>query len=394
MKTAAKSHGMDGTLVEPEWPPLTLEEVRTVLARLRDGGEPIEILSVSPRPFSAASVVSTLDEPVFIKRHHRAVRDRKGLAEEHRYIEHLRNHGVQVPRVRESASRETAIELGQWTYEVHEVPFGEDIYADAHSWTPFRSLNHASSAGRALGLLHLASRGFQAPARRPRPLVASFSIFSSNDPAAAMMHYLSARPALGADRTTGEACAEALELLEPFHAELAPLLPALDPLWTHNDLHASNLLWSDGSDAARAAAIIDFGLADRTNAVHDLALAIERNIVEWLALAGGHARPDDVPVHIADLRAMLDGYESARPLSREEAAALAPMLALCHAEFALSEADYFLGVLHSREKARLATNDYLVGHARWFHSNAGTRLLDWLRRWSSERRGNQRAQGR
>ena len=30
------------------------------------------------------------------------------------------------------------------------------------------------------------------------------------------------------------------------------------------------------------------------------------------------------------------------------------MTALCHAEFALSEADYFLGVLHSKEKARMA----------------------------------------
>ena len=66
--------------------------------------------------------------------------------------------------------------------------------------------------------------------------------------------------------------------------QLLPLLPALPPLWTHNDLHASNLLWSDASDDAQATAIIDFGLADRTNAVHDLAHAIERNIVEWLAL--------------------------------------------------------------------------------------------------------------
>ena len=81
-----------------------------------------------------------------------------------------------------------------------------------------------------------------------------------------------------------KACDEALELLAPFHAELLPLLPSLKPLWTHNDLHASNLLWSDASDDAHAVAMIDFGLADRTNAVHDLAHAIERNIVEWLDL--------------------------------------------------------------------------------------------------------------
>ena len=84
----------------------------------------------------------------------------------------------------------------------------------------------------------------------------------------------------------------------PFTPSLAPLLPALAPLWTHNDLHASNLFWSDAGPSeshAHATAIIDFGLADRTNAVHDIAHAIERNIVEWLALVNDPAHPDDVP---------------------------------------------------------------------------------------------------
>jgi Ser/Thr protein kinase RdoA (MazF antagonist) len=85
------------------------------------------------------------------------------------------------------------------------------------------------------------------------------------------------------------------------------------------------------------------------------------------------------------LRAFLAGYESVRPLNKEEAAALAPMTVLCHAEFALSEADYFLGVLHSKEKARMAHDGWLVGHARWFHSAGGEKLLDALRQWASER---------
>ena len=68
-------------------------------------------------------------------------------------------------------------------------------------------------------------------------------------------------------------------------------------------------------DDAQATAIIDFGLADRTNAVHDLAHAIERNIVEWLVLVDDPAHPDDVPVHLDHLTALLEGYESVRPLS-------------------------------------------------------------------------------
>ena len=162
-------------------------------------------------------------------------------------------------------------------------------------------------------------------------------------------------------------------------------MPALPPLWTHNDLHASNLFWSDRSDAARAVAIIDFGLADRTNAIYDLAHAIERNIVEWLALVRAPEHPESVPVHFDHLLALLQGYESVRPLSAEEAAALAPMTALCHAEFALTEADYFLGVLHSEEKARVASHDYLVGHARWFRGAGGSKLLDAICAWATAR---------
>jgi Ser/Thr protein kinase RdoA (MazF antagonist) len=163
-------------------------------------------------------------------------------------------------------------------------------------------------------------------------------------------------------------------------------LPALKPLWTHNDLHASNLLWSDAGDDAQAVAIIDFGLADRTNAVHDLAQAIERNIVEWLELMQDSTRGEDVPVHIDHLHALLDGYERVRPLTDAEAAALAPMIALCHAEFALTEADYFIGVLHSEDEARVALIDYLIGHARWFRGAGGKKLLDAIRRWAGTRK--------
>ena len=383
MSVTAKVHGMDGTLVEPDWAPLEFAEVRTLLSQFPALGEPIEILSVSPRPFSAAGVVATRGGRVFIKRHHRTVRDAEGLLEEHRFLAHLFAHGAPAPRVFATASGQTAIEAGEWTYEVHEAPEGVDLYEDALSWTPFRSAAHAHSAGKALARLHCASEGFAAPRRKPRPLVASFTIFAARNPYAELECYLAAHPALADSSLIRRDCALVLELLAPFHAELLPLLPALPSLWTHNDLHASNLLWSDSGADAEATAIIDFGLADRTNAVHDLAQAIERNIVEWLALMEVPASPENVLVHFDHLYALLAGYESVRPLSNAEAAALGPLTALCHAEFALSEADYFRGVLHSEEKARLATEDYLVGHAHWFRGLGGGRLLDALRRWAA-----------
>jgi len=392
---------MDGSLVEADWPALTLEELRPVFAGFGLLGDPTQILSVSPRPFSAAGVVAVREKQgaprrVFVKRHQRAVRDCEGLLEEHRFLGHLVAHGAAVPRVLVSDSGESAIEAGEWVYEVHEIPPGIDLYEDAISWTPFRSAEHARSAGEALARLHLASRGFAAPARKSRPLVASFTIFASSAPSAALGCYLAARPSIAMHKNV-RACAEqAVEILAPFHGELLPFLPALEPLWTHNDLHASNLFWSDAGPRAdrdaRAAAIIDFGLADRTNAVHDIAHAIERNTVEWLALVNDPEHPDDVPIHLDHLDAIIDGYESVRPLSREEAAALAPMVALCHAEFALSEADYFLGVLRSEEKARMAYDGWLVGHARWFGSAPGRKLLDAIRRRAGRRKNGIAAQ--
>jgi Ser/Thr protein kinase RdoA (MazF antagonist) len=370
---------MSGTLVEPDWPPLAMDEVRSLLGAYPACGEPQKIISASPRPFSAASVVETLHGSVFIKRHHRAVRDKQGLLEEHRFLGWLSAHGDHVPKLLVTSSGETAIEKGDWTYEVQEAADGIDLYRDAHSWTPFRATQHAYSAGQSLARLHLASEGFVAPRRKPQPLVASFTIFAGEDSQAALQTYLSARPVLAANSLVTADVQEALQLLAPFHDELKPLLSSLLPMWTHNDLHASNMLWSDVGNLASPASTIDFGLSDLTNAVHDIAHAIERNIVEWLFLVEDPTHPESVPVHFNHLQALLDGYESIRPLRPEEAAALAPMVALCHAEFALSETDYFLDVLHSPEKAMLACDGWLVGHAHWFHSDAGKRLLDTVR---------------
>ena len=240
MITTVKAHGLDGTLVEPDWAPLTMTEVRALFRKFPAVGEPKSILSVSPRPFSAASVVAAENRRVFVKRHHRSVRDREGLLEEHRFLEHLHARGAAVPRVLANARGETAIELGEWSYEVHEAPRGVDLYGDALSWTPFRTAAHARAAGQALAELHRAAEGFNAPPRKPRPLVASFSIFAATDAGAELEHFLAVRPRLDAHASVRRNAKEALELLAPLHAELRPLLPALAPLWTHGDLHAGN----------------------------------------------------------------------------------------------------------------------------------------------------------
>ncbi len=176
---------------------------------------------------------------------------------------------------------------------------------------------------------------------------------------------------------------EARETFLPFHDRLCQFLPVFQPLWTHNDFHASNLFWSDATPEAEVTDIIDVGLADRTNALHDIATAIERNGVEWLEI---HNTARD-PLHLKQIGALLSGYEELRPLPRDAAEAVVALLPLVHAEFALSEADYFLRVLKSQEKADLAYIGYFLGHARWFNSDPGKRLLSHLQSWAESHPG-------
>ncbi|KAA6456061.1 aminoglycoside phosphotransferase family protein [Acidobacteria bacterium AB60] len=375
---------MDGTLTEPDWPPLTEPEVRDLLLQFPELLPPFRILSVSPRPLSAAAVVLTREARVFVKRHARAVRDAAGVGEEHRFMNHLRQRGAPIPEVFNDIDGRTAVERGDWTYEVQSVPRGVDAYEQAISWTPFQCVEHAKALGQAMARLHQAAEGFDAPPRSGHALVAGFSIYAAADPAAAFDRYVETRPALQ-EYLAGSGCgAEALDLLTPFHAEMKPLLQDLAPMWTHNDLHPSNVFWSSTDSDAHVTAAIDFGLCDRTNAVHDMAHAIERSIVDWLGLLNHPHEPDRVAIHYDQLWALLEGYESVRRLTQPEAHALAPMLALCHAEFALSETDYFLSALGSKEKAWYACEGYLVLHARWWRSG-GAKLLDALRRWAGTR---------
>ena len=347
------------------------------------------MLSFSPRPFSAASVVATPKGKVFVKRHHCSVRDLNGLLEEHRLIAHLAavdevgGSKRLVAPVLADCDGKTAIADREWTYEVQPVAQGLDVYEDAVSWTPFLCGGHARSAGQALARLHQAAVGYDAQARKTQQLVSTFTIFADRSPMERMEIYMESRPRLRdyAEQRNWRASFD--EVLMPLQARLEPWLPDLKPLWTHNDLHASNLMWSGAGEDAEVLSVIDFGLANRTNAVHDIATAIERNIVEWLRMDEAGAEI----VHIDHLDALLAGYEEISPLSYEEAQALVAMLPLVHCEFALSETDYFLRILESPEKAYLAYEGYFLAHARWFQTAQGRRLLEYLEAWVKQRSG-------
>ncbi|WP_433669120.1 phosphotransferase enzyme family protein [Nocardia sp. CA-136227] len=345
--------GLD-PLVEPDWPALTPAEVEAVL------GADASIEWRSPRPLSATARIRLPDgREVILKRLPRTLRDAAALGEEHRFMDHLRGHGIPVPAVLRT------LDLGEFAYEVQELGIGSDDYAGVFSWSPYRSLDEAAAAGRALARLHLAAADYDAPRRPPRPLLAGFSIFSSADPLAAVAHRAVERPALGAFLARRDWRGDMARVQLPAYERLYPLLADLEPLWTHNDWHGTNLLWRDRD----VTAVIDFGLCDRSTAVHDLATAIERCAVDWISIrSGGPAN-----VRADQARALLGGYESVRALSAAERRALPALLPLVHCEYELSEIDYFLAVVPggNEQNAEIAYTDYFLGHTAWWYHNYG-----------------------
>ncbi len=362
-------HGMGVALETPAWPAITVAEAEAIVTRFPAAGQLVGLRWHSPRPFSAATLVQTSRGAFLLKRHHHSLRTPADLADEHRFIAHLDAAGVPVPEVLAAGAGASAVSEGAWSYELHRKAAGLDLYRDRPSWTPFLSHDHARAAGAALARMHRAARDFPAAARRPQHLVASFTILPAADPLAAAEAFVEARPALAAFLSQRGWRARFAGLLDALGEGLAGRLAHQPSLWTHNDWHPSNLLWTRDGEVRT---LIDFGLATRTCALHDLATAIERTAIPWLRLRDAAA---DMTADAEAARALLAGYRSEMPLSRTDIETVARLLPLVHLEFALSEIDYFAAVLADSSQATIAWEEYLVGHAEWFLSAAGRDLL-------------------
>jgi 3-mercaptopyruvate sulfurtransferase SseA/Ser/Thr protein kinase RdoA (MazF antagonist) len=376
MSQPLHTHGLAGEPVAADWPALSRDDVNGLLGLFPHLGQLQHIDWHSPRPFSSAALISTDRGEWFVKRHHREVRVPAWLEEEHAFIAHLRQAGLGVPEVQTSNDGRTALAFGDWTYEIHARAPGQDLYRDAQSWSPFQSRAHAHAAGRSLAQLHDAAEGFQAPLRQARILTSRWQVFAQSDAVGALNGYLNEHPAVAAYLGERDWQAQLQRHLLPAVEALRPSLASQTPLWTHNDWHASNLLW-DENGAVQS--VLDFGLCDRTFALFDLATALERNAIPWLQLDGaGQARAD-----LETVDALLEGYHQVRPLSAQSITALMAWLPVVHAEFALSEMAYFAQVLGNLESTDIAWQRYLLGHAEWFAGVEGKRLLAHIHQYGS-----------
>ncbi|MBX3699597.1 MAG: phosphotransferase [Dokdonella sp.] len=367
-------HGLagDSDMAEPDWPPLNAGELVPLLARYPALGALRAIVWHSPRPLSAAALVDCAGGRVFVKRHHRSVRDAASLGEEHAFAAWLRTHGMPIPPLHRDCDGQETVALGDWVYVVQEPAAGLDLYRDTRSWLPLTRPAHASCVGATLARLHAAATGFVAPQRSTHVLVARSELIEAADPVAALAAQLPARPGLARFLAARDWRRELTVTLAPFHARLQPALVCQPRAWTHGDFYASNLFWSTAGDAAQVTAVVDFGLCARTFALFDLATAIERSAIAWLQAGEDRARN-------AIALALVAGYRSLRPLGAQDLAVLADLLPLVHVDFALSEVEYFDAITRNRANAELAWSAFLHGHARWFTTPHGRAMLDALR---------------
>lgn len=363
-------HGLAADEVAPDWPPLTMEEVQGLLRHYPALTAPTEVLWRSPRPLSAGAIIRSGQARFFVKRHHPDVRSLADLAEEHGFIRHLQAAGIAIPRLVENRMGLTATTDGGWNYELSELASGQDLYRDSPSWTPPRLPAHARSAGRALASLHLAAGNYLAPQRKTWLLLDRGELIASSNPVDWLQSQLPQRPGLQdyLRQRPWQSQIEALFANRP--VDLPSRLAASPPLWTHNDWHVSNLTWQPEGGQATVCNVLDFGLSARTTAIHDLATAIERNAVAWLELERGMEA-----VHVDIALQLLAGYNEIRPLTRHDLALLHDVLPLVHVDFALSEVEYFQAITRSTADADVAWDTFLLGHAQWFGTPPGQRLL-------------------
>ncbi|WP_354860013.1 phosphotransferase enzyme family protein [Acetobacter fabarum] len=361
--------GVNGVQQRRDWPCLTLDESRSVLRFFHNMPPAQSVAWHSMRPFSALGRVRLEGQgECLLKRHHVTLRSVKWLEEEHAFINHLAGEGAAVCPPLVLPDGHTALTVGDWTYEAFLPARGVDVYQSVMSWQPYFSVRQAYGAGVALGRLHLAAAGFKAPARGGAevvPLLSGLQVVGQPELVPALQHWVARQPQLRSALAHRNWVGDVEAVLLPFQQRLQPLLPHIVTAWGHGDWHGSNLFWN-GDDVS---CVLDFGMADRTCASFDLAVALERAVVDWLAL------PAAGVVAWEQVAALLEGYQSVRPLSAGECAQVVAFLPLVHVEFALSEVGYFAGLVHDQASAEVAYMDYLLGHGRWFACGEGKELL-------------------
>ncbi len=180
------------------------------------------------------------------------MRDHAGLMEEHRLLHFLAGRTDLVKAPLMNRDGQSVACTGDWTYEVHPVADGLDDMRRRFRGRRFCTPGMHGRRGERWGNCTERLRGMTGNAERHSRWLGSFSIFGggleshskSEGPVERMEGYLAVRPMLRAYAEQREWRRAFAEVLMPFYERLEPWLKELTPLWTHNDLDASNLTWT------------------------------------------------------------------------------------------------------------------------------------------------------
>ncbi|QTD58412.1 phosphotransferase enzyme family protein [Acinetobacter towneri] len=379
-------HGMGNDWEYKDWAHLTVSELHNLQPYYPclQGG--IQILWCSPRPFSSAAVIEVTQDAAstdkigsrsyFIKRSHRSFRNAQDILQEHAFLRHLASKNIPVATLIASNYGLTALEMGDWTYEVYEKAAGFDLYVDQQSWTPFFYTEHAAKVGSLLAKLHVAMQDFpELHGRSARYLVSNQQLLESENIVTAIQQRIQNSPELSRYFADKNLDTVFLERVSQTHHKIKHVLQQVTKIWTHNDLHASNLFWSTQSADANITAVIDFGLSDRNSALYDLAVTIERNFIDWLALE--HTL--QINIDEAGLSAFLQAY-FAEIHPQQDFSILPGLLKIVHLDFAFSELEYFVGITQNLKHADAAYYDWIVGHVNWFFAEQGQQFTQTFTR--------------
>lgn len=379
-------HGMGNDWENKDWVHITVPELHHLQPYYPCLQGSVQILWCSPRPFSSAVLVEVMQalastgqtnfHSYFIKRSHRSFRRAQDILQEHAVLQHLASKNIPVATLISSNCGQTALELGDWTYEVYEKAAGFDLYVDQQSWTPFFYTEHATKVGSLLAKLHIAMQDFpELHGRSARYLVSNQQLLESESIVTAIQQRIDNSPELSRYFADKNLDAVFLERIFQTHRKIKHVLQQATKIWTHNDLHASNLFWSTQGADANITAVIDFGLSDRNSALYDLAITIERNFIDWLALE----HTSQINVDEAGLSAFLQAY-CAEIHPQQDFSILPELLKIVHLDFAFSELEYFVGITQNLKHADAAYYDWIVGHVNWFFTEQGQQFTQTFTR--------------
>lgn len=379
-------HGMGNDWENKDWVHITVPELHHLQPYYPCLQGSVQILWCSPRPFSSAVLVEVMQalastgqtnfHSYCIKRSHRSFRRAQDILQEHAVLQHLASKNIPVATLISSNCGQTALELGDWTYEVYEKAAGFDLYVDQQSWTPFFYTEHAAKVGSLLAKLHTAMQDFpELHGRSTRYLVSNQQLLESESIVTAIQQRIDNSPELNRYFADKNLDAVFLERIFQTHRKIKHVLQQATKIWTHNDLHASNLFWSTQGADANITAVIDFGLSDRNSALYDLAITIERNFIDWLALE----HTSQINVDEAGLSAFLQAY-CAEIHPQQDFSILPELLKIVHLDFAFSELEYFVGITQNLKHADAAYYDWIVGHVNWFFTEQGQQFTQTFTR--------------